>query len=308
MNTLKFTKKSELSTEQHNQEVHKDKEIKIFDKKVNIYIPNNLSLFITNVCNSKCFFCINSNYTNQDKSDSFYYKSLKETLNELSPSEFEITITGGEPTIKIERFVKTLKMCYDYGFRFRTISTNGLNLLKKYKGKEVCEYMVENGAVHNISISRMDINNNKEIMGIDSITDNDIEKLANFFNNHDAEMRISCNLINGYVDSMDKILEFVDYYHNLGVPTVMFRELVGVKSSPKMIDTFKPNKEFKLIDYIVAEVYDVEVYEYKDYIVKHYKQKKNNNKTSVKNTSFRNGILREDFNGNIIKNFKEKLI
>ena len=37
MNTLKFTKKSELSTEQHNQEVHKEKEIKIFDKKVNIY-------------------------------------------------------------------------------------------------------------------------------------------------------------------------------------------------------------------------------------------------------------------------------
>ena len=153
----------------------------------------------------------------------------------------------------------------------------------------------------------MDIKNNKEIMGSDSITDNDIEKLANFFNNHDAEMRISCNLINGYVDSMDKILEFVDHYQNLGVPTVMFRELVGIKTSPKMIDTFKPNKEFKLIDYIVAEVYDVEVYEYKDYIVKHYKQKRKNN-NSVKNTSFRNGILREDFNGNIIKNFKEELI
>ena len=305
MNTLKFTKKSEVSTEQHNQEVYKEKETMIFDKKINIYIPNNLSLFVTNVCNSKCFFCFNSNYTNQDDSDEFYYKTLKETLNELSPDEFEITITGGEPTIKVERFVKTLKMCHDYGFHFRTISTDGLNLLKKYKGKEVCEYMVENGAIHNISISRMDIKNNKEIMGSDSITDEDIEKLANFFNNHDAEMRMSCNLISGYVDSMDKILEYVDHYQNLGIPTVMFRELVGVDNSIKMIDIFKPNKDFKKIDYINADVYDVAVYEYKDYIVKHYIQKENYN-TSIKSTSLRNGILREGFSGNIIKNFKEE--
>ena len=305
MNTLKFTKKTEVSTEQHNQEVYKEKETNIFGKEINIYIPNNLSLFVTNVCNSKCFFCFNSNYTNQDDSDEFYYKTLKETLNELSPDEFEITITGGEPTIKVERFVKTLKMCHDYGFHFRTISTDGLNLLKKYKGKEVCEYMVENGAIHNISISRMDIKNNKEIMGSDSITDKDIEKLANFFNNHDAEMRMSCNLISGYVDSMDKILEYVDHYQNLGVPTVMFRELVGVNNSPKMIDTFKPNKDFKKIDYIKAEVYDVEVYEYKDYIVKHYIQKEKHD-TSIKSTSLRNGILREGFSGNIIKNFKEE--
>ena len=305
MNTLKFTKKTEVSTEQHNLEVFREIDTKVFGKKINIYVPNNLSLFVTNICNCKCFFCINSQYTNQDDSDEFYYKSLEETLDELDPKEFEITITGGEPTLKKERYVRTIKMCHDRGFHFRTISTNGLNLLEKYKGKELCEYMVENGAVHNINISRMDINKNNEVMGNDPVTNKEIERLARFFNNHDAEMRISCNLMNGYVDTMDKILEFVEYYQNLGVPTVMFRELVGVKDSPKMIDTFKPNKEFKKIDYLVGEVYDVEVYEYKDYIVKHYLQKDNSD-TCVKSTSFRNGILREGFNGNIIKNFKEE--
>jgi len=307
MNTLKFSKISEVTTEQHNQEVFREKKIKIFDKKINIYIPNNLSLFVTNVCNSNCFFCINSKYTNQDDNDLFYYKTLEETLDELSPDEFEITITGGEPTIKVERFVKTLKMCHKKGFHFRTISTNGLNLLKKYKGKELCEYMVENGAVHNINISRMDIKDNKEIMGRDSLTNNDIEKLARFFYNHDAEMRISCNLINGYVDSMEKILEFVNHYQSLGVPTVMFRELVGVNNSIKMTDIFKPTKDFKKIDSIKAEVYDVEVYEYKDYLVKHYIQKECKG-NSVKSTSLRSGILREGFDGDIIKNFKEEKI
>ena len=140
-------------------------------------------------------------------------------------------------------------------------------------------------------------------MGIDSISNKDIERLGRFFENHDAEMRISCNLINGYVDTMEKILEFVDYYQKLGVPTVMFRELVGVKNCPKMIDVFKPNKEFKKIDYIVGAVYDVIVYEYKDYIIKHYIEKANSD-FSVKSSSLRNGMLREGFNGNIIKNFK----
>ncbi len=305
MNTLKFARKSEVSTEQHNLEVYKEKDIKIFDKEINIYIPNNLSIFVTNICNAKCFFCINSEFTNRDDDDEFYYRSLEKTLDELSPEVFEITITGGEPTLKMERFVNTIKMCHDKGFHFRTISTNGLNLLKKYRGKELCEYMVENGAIHNINISMMDIKKNKEIMGSDTVNDKDIERLANFFYHHNAEMRISCNLIPGYVDSMDKILEFVEHYQKLGVPTIMFRELVGVKNTPKLIDSFKPNKEFKKIDYIDEDVYDVEVFEYKDYIVKHYIQKDSHD-TCVKSTSLINGLFREGFNGDIIKNFKEE--
>ena len=305
MNTLKFTKKTEVATEQHNLEVYKEKETNLFGKKLNIYVPNNLSLFVTNTRNSKCFFCTNSKYTNQDNSDNFYYKTLKATLNEISPRDFEISITGGEQTLKKERFVKTLKMCHDKGFHFRTIITNGLNLLSKYKGKELCEYMVEYGAVHNINISRMSIKENNRKMGNNPIDDKDIEKLAHFFYNHDAEMRISCNLITGYIDSMDKILNFVEHYQKLGVPTVMFRELVGVPNSPKMTDIFKANKDFKKIDYLVGKVYDVEVYEYKDYIVKHYLEKECYD-NCLKSTSLRNGIFREGFNGVIIKEFKEE--
>lgn len=305
MNTLKFTKKTEISTEQHNLEVFKEKDINIFGKNINTYIPNNLSIFITNICNCKCSFCINSKYTNQDISDELYYKSLDKVLNELDPRYFEITITGGEPTLKKERFVKTIKMCHKKGFKFRTISTNGLNLLSKYRGKELCEYMIENKAIHNINISRMDINNNKEVMGIDSVSNKDIEKLANFFNMHDAEMRISCNLMNNHIDKMDKLLEFVDYYQKLGVPTIMFRELVGINNNLKIKDIFKPNKEFKKIDHLIGDVYAVDVYEYKDNIVKHYIQKDNYNK-SVKATSLRNGILKIGFNEKIIKDFKEE--
>ena len=235
MNTIKITKKTEISTEQHNLEVFKEKDINIFGKNINIYIPNNLSIFITNICNCKCSFCINNKYTNQDISDELYYKSLEKVLNELDPKYFEITITGGEPTLKKERFVKTIKICHKKGFKFRTISTNGLNLLSKYRGKELCEYMIENNTIHNINISRMDINNNKEVMGIDSVSNKDIEKLARFFNMHDAEMRISCNLMKNHVDTLEKILEFVDYYQNLGVPTIMFRELIGVSNRIKII-------------------------------------------------------------------------
>lgn len=306
MNTLKFSKSSILSTEQHNLEVYCENDVEIFDKKLNIYVPNNLNLFITNICNCKCFFCINSKYTNKDISDDLYYKALNSTLDELNPNDFEITITGGEPTLNKERFVKTIELCYKKGFKFRTVSTNGFNLMSKYKDKELCQYLIENDAIHNINISRMDINNNKRIMGIDPVLDEDIEKLSLFFKMHDAEMRISCNLIDGYVDNMDKILEFVYYYQNLGVPTIMFRELVGVDKGIKLEDVFKTNKGFKFIERLKGNSYDVDVYSYKDNIVKHYIQK-DCNVSCVNSFSLRNGILREGFNGEVIKNFLEDL-
>lgn len=308
MNTLKFSKKSLLSTEQHNPDVHLEKTIKIANNNLKISIPTNLNIFITNKCNAKCFFCINHNYTNQDIDDELYYKSLNKTLEELDPNYFEITITGGEPTINKERFVKTLEICNQKGFKFRTISTNGLNLLSKYKGKELCNYLVENNAIHNINISRMSIDSNKEIMKAKTLSNEEIRKLANYFYMHDAEMRISCNLINGYVDNMDKIIEFVDYYRSIDVPTIMFRELVGEENQPIINDIFKPDKDFKKIDHSSDDIYEIDIYEYKDYIVKHYIQKKEIKNETINNLALRNGMLSINFNKRIIKDFRKENI
>ena len=92
---------------------------------------------------------------NTDISNEEFYKSLELLLDELKNLQIEITITGGEPTLNKERFVKTIEMCKHYGFKCRTISTIGTNLMKEYNNKHLCEWLVNYGFTHNINISRM---------------------------------------------------------------------------------------------------------------------------------------------------------
>lgn len=111
MNTLKFSKLCNKTTEQHNLEVIDIEETTLFGKKVSMFYPCNLNIFITNICQNHCSFCINKDYSGTDIKDDLYYKALCETLEELKDKDIEITITGGEPSLNVERFVKTMQIC-----------------------------------------------------------------------------------------------------------------------------------------------------------------------------------------------------
>lgn len=304
MNTIKFSNMQRKTTEQHNLTIAKLKDVKIFDKNYKIYEPCNLNIFITNKCPNHCSFCINKDYMNTDISNEVFYRSLKILLNELEGLPIEITITGGEPTLNKERFVKTISICKDYGFKCRTISTIGTNLMEEYKNKDLCEWLIECGFIHNINISRMakeDSINNK-ILGSTNITNEDIERLALFFKLRKAEMRISCNLIKGYIDNFSKMLDFVNYYRTKGIDSIMFRELVS-KNPLLLKDVVLFDEQFNYIETIKGIYYTVKVYKYKDMIVKYYDTNKDINKSILSSMSFRNGILQKDFK-EIIKDLR----
>ena len=310
MNTIKFSKITNLLTERHNLEVLNISKENIFNNKVDIYHPCNLNIFITNSCQNKCFFCINHKNRNIDISDEEYYNALEKALKELSNKGFEITITGGEPTLNPERFVKTLELCKKYNFPCRTVSTTGFNLLKNYNNKPLCQHMIENNFIHNINISRMhwDEDRNLEILNGLNITNSNIKTLATFFKLNDAEMRISCNIIPGYIDTFDKMLNFVDYYRGLNVDTVMFRELIGYKMK-KLNDILEltPKNGFEHLKTLYGFNYTVDVYRYKDMLVKHYKTKPNFDKSVIFSLALNNGILTDNFSGrNIFINLKEE--
>ena len=305
MNTIKFSKIENITTEQHNLEVQNIYEDAIFGKKLLVYHPCNLNIFVTELCQNDCYFCINNKTNNilQNYNCSFnnYYNGLKKLLNELKDKNFEITITGGEPTLNLERFVKTLELCNHYNMKCRTISTTGLNLLKEYNNKPLCQYMIENKFIHNINISRMhwdeDINN--EIFKNKNLSNDEIEKLAIFFKLNDAEMRISCNLIPNYIDSFDKMLKFVDFYRNKNIDTIMFRELVGCDNILlKDIVQLNVNNGFEYIKTLDGFTYFVDIYKYKDMLIKHYKTKENFNKDVIFSFAYKNNMFLDNFIGN----------
>lgn len=301
MKTIKFTDEKLFATEQHNLESINFSKQNIFGNKLNLYIPCNLNIFITNTCNNKCNFCINPPIIDTEIDDEKYFILLEKTLKELQGKGIEITITGGEPTLNKARFVETMKMCHKYGFHCRTVFTTGKNLLKKYEGKPLCQHMIENGFTHNINISRMEIDEekNKNIFIGNNITNKDIETLSCFFKVNDAEMRISCNLLNDF--TFDKMIHFVEYYRSIGVDTVMFRELIGYKGTAlKDIITDENKKKFKYLTTLKGLFYDVEVFRYKGMIIKYYLEKIPNLNNVVSSMSLKNGILRIGFNEKIL--------
>lgn len=297
MNTIKFSKITEKTTEQHNIEVIDIQRVKIYGKEYDMYFPCNLNIFITNKCQNSCNFCINKGYTNTDITDELYYKSLEGVCNELKGKKIEITMTGGEPTLNVERFVNTMQIVRKYGFHCRTVSTTAICLEKKYKGKSLCQYMIENSFTHNINISRMhwDDSKNEEVFQGRNITNKQLERLRVFFKLNNAELRLSCNLLKGYIDNFEKMLNFLDYYEE---DTIMFREVVG--GIIKLSDIVNFDNRFTYIETLRGIYYNVDVYKYKDYLVKYYTTNDNIDKNIISSLSLRNGILSKDFKTEIM--------
>ena len=301
MNTLKFRNIAIPVAEQHNLELINTKEINIFNKNLKISEPCNLNIFITSLCNNNCSFCINKDYSGTDIDDNKYYKALEKVLDELTDKDVEITITGGEPTLKIDRFIKTMQMCRDRKLKCRTVSTTGIGLIELYKNREVCQHMIENKFIHNINISRMhyDENKNNKIFKGKVLTNKEIEKLAYFFDLNNADMRLSCNIINNYIDSFDKVLKYVEFYDELGVKDVIFREIIG-ENNIKMADIMKQSHDIEFIENLEGETYKVKVYKYKNKLVKHYITKNKLDNKIINSLSLRNGRLRVGFGGETV--------
>lgn len=306
MNTIKFSKINNTTTEMHNLELQNIYEDTIFGKKIKLYHPCNLNIFVTELCQNNCDFCINKQI-NESLNDlcnvlntNLYCESLEKILKEIANKHFEITITGGEPTLDIEKFVKTMQLCKKYNIPCRTISTTGYQLMKNYDNKPLCQHMIDNGFIHNINISRMHWNEtlNHNILKGKNLTNDEIQKLALFFKLNDAEMRISCNLILGYIDCFEKMLEYVDFYRNRNIETIMFRELIG-KDPILLKDILELNEEngfhyFKTLD---GFLYTVDVYQYQDMLVKHYITKKQFDKDVIFSFAFKNNLFMDNFTG-----------
>jgi len=287
MNTIKFTKKSEMRKETSDVSAYDIKDIKINGQNYKYFSDAQISLYVTKKCNANCDFCMNKLEKRcvlaQELDNDKYFKMLDYYLDFFKDIKPWITITGGEPTIS-DRLIPTLEMIKSKGYKIRTFSTNGTNLIKKIKGKPIIQYMLENNVFNNINISRMVIDDvtNAKIMNIkNNISKNDdLKVIATYADANDIEIRLSCNLLTNGVNSLEEMLNFKEYYNDLGISTIMFRELIPLNyEQPYKVDIkeiFKEienNKEFTLVKVLDGLYYQVKVYNYKDYLVKCYQEK-----------------------------------
>lgn len=328
MNTIKFAPYNAFVTEQHDVKRGYMKRLEMNGEQLKVYQPCNLDVFVVNRCHNRCFFCIHRHYTG-DIIGSDFLVGLEDAVTRLQQAgiDLEVTITGGEPTIRPNRFVDVIKLLHRLGVRERTVSTTGLNLLAYHDGKPLIQHLIDCGYTHNISISRMSTNYaaHEIMMGntddwMPDIDNAQLHRLARYCNTYGVELRTSTNLIRKFkqaegVNDLKSILDFVAYHKSIGIKSCLFRELVGNYPSCKV--EIKPIQEqihtdprFEFVKDIDGQFYEIKLYVYTDpdgtqYAVKCY-QDAVPAQVGYSRLSYKSGILRAGFDGPILYEFNKE--
>lgn len=185
---------------------------------INLYVR-------TKNCNSRCEFCIYHSDANRFD-EKKYIEVLKEITSKIEIRKF--ALSGGEPTLYWNQFKNIVSICKDISPKTsRSLNTNGLRLDRIYS---------EN--VHKdldwIQISRHHwydkINN--EIFKSHTPSGEEIKAIAGL-STHENQLHFRCNLIKGYVDTKEKVFQFLDWTNSLGILNVGLVSLMPVNESSK---------------------------------------------------------------------------
>lgn len=311
MNTIKFSSMNDIRKETSNVEVYSIKDLEINHKKYQYFSDAQISLYLTKYCNANCPFCVNKFekrcVLSKEISDSQYYRNLEFYLDFFKDIKPWITITGGEPTIS-SRLVPTLNLLKEKSYKIRTFSTNGSHLLDIIDGKTILQHMLENNVVNNVDLSRMAIDDeeNAKLMNIKVCDSNNehLQKIASFASANSMEVRISCNLLKNGVHTLDDMLEFKRFYNQLGIHSIMFRELIPLEYDKvysvdinNILEEIFRRPDFKLLRIMEGFYYTVRVYQYEDTIVKCYQEKEHVDKEVIREfVIYPDGKLDNGFN------------
>lgn len=263
--------------------------------------PISLYIVITRKCNAKCSFC-----EYRGKTEKININKFEEIFIELN-KYYDITtvhFTGGEPTLELTTIEDICNIIKKISPLTKTsVNTNGIFL------KDITN--IDN--INNIALSRHTIidEDNYNIFRTNNIATYD--DILN--NNHKEKIHLSCNLIKGYIDSSDKILEYLEMASKLDINDVGFVSLMNINDYcndsyvefsniiPKENDYFKKTRDYRCINNKNMVTCKCENYLYKaknmNFVSMYHRYViKNNEKADF--LVYENNHLKQGFNGNII--------
>lgn len=310
MNTLKFQPIREKRQECFNVNDYTFNNFDFDGKEKRVYSNVNLSIFTDDYCNANCKFCVAQlRFENKGQmykknrivSDEEYYARLDEVLARLRPLNPSVSITGGEPT-KSHRLVPILRLIEKYGYRKRTLTTNGSGLFDIVEDKPIIQHITENHFQHlNISKAHFDEEINSKIMQYEKgyCSNEDIAKIAAFSLANNLRPRLSCILLKEGISTKEDMLKYLDFYQKCGIDNIIFRESMDYdeqamcnkdkmaylkENKVKLNDIWKTidgDERFTPVRQLLGYYYYVEVYKYQNIdmvsesanLVKLYEQK-----------------------------------
>ncbi len=259
-----------------------------------IYGNVNLSIFVSSYCNARCPFCVAElryfhegfNYIKPKiKDTSEYFDRLKFMLKTIKPLNPSVSLTGGEPTLD-PKLPRTIEILAEHNVRKRTITTNGSGLLKKIEGGNhtILDKLISYELQHlNISRAHYDESINNKIMKLEnpSFSNSELKDVITIAKENNIRPRLSCILLKDNINSLDKMVEYMDWAESIGVDNVVFRQLMKFDEKtvkPGKIPNFcnsqsadlipiwekiDNDKRFSFINQVLGYYYYVEVFKYK---------------------------------------------
>jgi molybdenum cofactor biosynthesis enzyme MoaA len=259
-----------------------------------VYDNANLSVYSAQRCNARCAFCVEelrpasrggslSVQRAVELDDERYFTALAQTLaatRALAPS---VSVTGGEPS-KDPRLPRILRVLAAHDARKRVVTTNGSGLLDHREGRPVLDWIVDTGVAHlNLSVAHPNPSINARLMGFaESPTREVLRAIVARAREANTRVRLSCALVRGAVDSLDRVREYLAFARDVGADNVVFRQLMltdpeSVERSAvvrfsdgrrvllePILDQLDGEGDFTFVDQVVGYYYYVEIYRFQD--------------------------------------------
>ena len=189
--------------------------VPVVDPYVNLYVR------MTNLCQARCPFC----ESHGDDSRMFDHNGFRRALYEIHSKAYikKLAITGGEPTLRIGDLAEVVRSVKELDSGILVdLNTNGYRL--EYLDDETLENL---GSIC-LSRHHWDDSVNATTFG-KSVSPFSTEALTRFLE-HAHKIQLRCNLIRGFVDSRETVLEYMRVMSRYRVSDYGFVALMPMNS------------------------------------------------------------------------------
>ena len=197
---------------------------------VNIYAK------VTAGCNARCPFCCNASMP--PEGPEWYVDKLFEIIREFEGRGIRVTrlmVTGGEPALvpdRVEKIVSRLEETEFYHIHTQ-LNTNGL----LPASQDIMRY--QRWDYISVSMHHYDLSRLSELYGTVIPAD-----ALDFCGIDRRKMNVSCNLIDGYIDSPEEAHKMIENTARLGIPRLGFIALLPMNQWCR--DNFVPLSDIGL--------------------------------------------------------------
>jgi MoaA/NifB/PqqE/SkfB family radical SAM enzyme len=204
------------------------------DKKISS--KKRLSLQITPQCNNQCLFC---NQGCQDRKQKISLDQIKNIISEGARKGCQLlTITGGEPTLKPDVLISSVKYAKQQGYSGISLMTNGRMMAYQYLAQELIDAGVDQFGI-SIHGSKPEIND--LLTQSPGSFDQTIQGLRNIKNANCNQVKISTNTVI-VKQNLSDLKNIVDLLLNEKVDTILFSfvRITGSVNNPQAITKIVP--------------------------------------------------------------------